>query len=222
MAIQQPLPARCDEPKPLVPATWNEPKPPVAAPQSEPKPPVQPKAPVPAPHAAPKPPAPEQAPHHPQPASNISPAQSEALKIHNQAREAVSKQTSVHRPDLIWDSKLTAAAEQWAQYLASRDAGLQHSSGAERPGQGENLFWISAGGSLATGSQAWVDERKAYHGEKIGEGNFESYGHYTQVIWPSTTHVGVASAKTKSGANFIVGRYSPPGNFTGESAYTGH
>ena len=41
------------------------------------------------------------------------------------------------------------------------------------------------------------------------------------MIWPSTTHVGVASAKSKNGGNFIVGRYSGPGNFTGVSAYTG-
>ena len=26
-----------------------------------------------------------------------------------------------------------------------------------------------------------MNEQKAYHGEKIGEGNFGSYGHYTQV-----------------------------------------
>ena len=28
-------------------------------------------------------------------------------------------------------------------------------------------------------------------------------------------------AKTRNGANFIVGRYSGPGNYTGVSAYTG-
>ncbi len=26
-----------------------------------------------------------------------------------------------------------------------------------------------------------MDERRVYHGERIGEGNFEAYGHYTQV-----------------------------------------
>ena len=26
-----------------------------------------------------------------------------------------------------------------------------------------------------------MNEKKNYHGEKIGEGNFGSYGHYTQV-----------------------------------------
>ncbi|KAL9069617.1 MAG: hypothetical protein Q9161_005416 [Pseudevernia consocians] len=138
--------------------------------------------PLPAVHEHSEPPSHEQPQYHPQPTPRISPPQNEALKIHNQAREAASKQTAVHRPDLIWDSHLAAAAEEWAQYLASRDAGLQHSTGAERPGQGENLYWTSAGGSLADGSQGWVNERKVYHGEKIGEGNFESYGHYTQTV----------------------------------------
>ena len=32
-----------------------------------------------------------------------------------------------------------------------------------------------------TSSRGWVNEQKDYHGEKIGEGNFEAYGHYTQV-----------------------------------------
>ena len=156
--------------------------------------------PLPGVHEQPGPHAHEQAQHHPHSALSISPAQNEALKIHNQgtpasplfsdtyqllifvlARDAVSKSSSVHRAELIWDSHLAAAAEEWAHYLASRDAGLQHSTDAERPGQGENLYWTSAGGTLADGSQCWVNERKMYHGEKIGEGNFESYGHYTQV-----------------------------------------
>lgn len=97
------------------------------------------------------------------------------------ARQAVSKSTSVHRPDLIWDAHLAAAAEQWAQHLVAQGAGLQHSTGDQRPGQGENLYWQSAGGTLANASQSWVNEDKDYHGEKIGEGNFEAYGHYTQV-----------------------------------------
>lgn len=91
----------------------------------------------------------------------------------------------MHRPDLVWDPRLAAAAEEWARHLVARDAGLQHSTGTERPNQGENLYWTSAGGTLADGSQSWVNERTAYHGEKIGEGNFESYGHYTQVCGAS-------------------------------------
>ena len=67
------------------------------------------------------------------------------------------------------------------RHLAQANSGLSHSDNEQRPGQGENLFWMSSGGSLADASQGWVNERKDYHGEKVGEGNFAGYGHYTQV-----------------------------------------
>lgn len=76
-------------------------------------------------------------------------------------------------------------------------------------------------GQLANAAQAWVNEGSAYGGQGIGEGNFGAYGHYTQCVWPTTTAVGMASAVGGSGAWFVVGRYSPPGNYTGVSAYTG-
>jgi len=155
---------------------------------------------------------------------HLTPDQSHALKIHNDAREAASKQHSHPRPQLVWDTHLEAEAMKWAQHLVAQNKGLQHSTGGERPGQGENLYWVSGGGGgniLANASQAWVDESKNYHGEKVGRGNFESYGHYTQVIWPATTKVGVAEATSGDGAKFVVGRYSPQGNFVGQNAWTG-
>ncbi len=155
---------------------------------------------------------------------HLTPDQAHALKTHNDARDAASKQHSHSRSSLVWDAHLEAEAAKWAQHLATDNKGLHHSTGDQRPGQGENLYWMSGGGDgdmLASGSQGWVDECKSYHGEKIGEGNFGSYGHYTQVIWPATTRVGVAEAKSSDGGKFVVGRYSAPGNFTGENAWTG-
>ncbi|KAL6722170.1 hypothetical protein ACLMJK_001277 [Lecanora helva] len=184
-------------------------------------------------------------------AAQLTPDQTKALQIHNEgnfpfpilspnlpplflltfprpqpltllpARKQATQQHGTARPALIWDAHLTSEAEKWAKHLAQLNQGLKHSTGDQRPGQGENLFWYSSGGDLAGASQGWVNEQKSYHGEKIGEGNFEAYGHYTQVIWPSTTRVGLASAKSSNGGNFIVGRYSPPGNFSGESAWSG-
>ncbi|KAL7624220.1 hypothetical protein AAE478_005779 [Parahypoxylon ruwenzoriense] len=65
----------------------------------------------------------------------------------------------------------------------------------------------------------WIGEEKNYHGEPIGQGNFGSYGHYTQCMWKSTTKLGVGSAKDAKGTVYVVGRYSPPGNFTGQKPY---
>lgn len=88
-----------------------------------------------------------------------------------------------------------------------------------------------------------MDEAKNYHGEPIGQGNFASYGHYSkssrstlrscpagrgtlanrvhaaQCMWKSTKKLGMASAKSAKGGTYIVGRYSPPGNWSGQKPY---
>jgi uncharacterized protein YkwD len=98
--------------------------------------------------------------------------QSTALRIHNNARSAQ------HLNALHWDPSLAVAATNYAQHLAQINK-LQHSSGS---GQGENLYWTSTSdpNALKDGSQAWINERPNYHGEKIPEGNFGSYGHYSE------------------------------------------
>lgn len=35
--------------------------------------------------------------------------------------------------------------------------------------------------TLVEGSVAWINEKPNYHGQNIPDGNFSSYGHYTQV-----------------------------------------
>ncbi|KAL8852000.1 MAG: hypothetical protein Q9221_003105 [Calogaya cf. arnoldii] len=151
----------------------------------------------------------------------MSEGEKKALQLHNQARREISQQTGHKRPDLIWDNKLEQDATAYAQHLCRLNKGLQHSSGDQRPGQGENLAWSKPKGSLEGGSTMWLNEKKNYHGEKIGEGNFASYGHYTQCIWPTTKRLGVGMAKDDDGGVFVVGRYAPTGNWSGKSAYTG-
>jgi uncharacterized protein YkwD len=125
----------------------------------------------------------------------------------------------VKRPDLVWDDHLAADAQKWANHLAETNT-FAHEG---MRGEGENLFMQMGGGHqpFKRGVEAWVNEKKDYHGEKIGEGQFAKYGHYTQVIWPSTTKVGMATATGKNGHQVIVGRYSPPGNFSGRTAFNG-
>jgi hypothetical protein len=45
-------------------------------------------------------------------------------------------------------------------------------------------------------------------------GNWEDVGHYTQIVWPTTTRVGCAIAST-SRTDYLVCRYSPAGNIDG-------
>ncbi|TGJ83598.1 hypothetical protein E0Z10_g5161 [Xylaria hypoxylon] len=120
---------------------------------------------------------------------------------------------------LAWDNQLANNAEAYAKHLVQIGK-LEHSSGDQRPNQGENLAWFSASSTPLLGSaNMWLAEEKNYHGEPIGQGNFGSYGHYTQCMWKSTTKVGMGLAKDAKGGVYVVGRYSPPGNMVGQKPY---
>ena len=133
------------------------------------------------------------------------------LDTHNVARARYG------RTPLIWDDGLERDARTWAQHLA-RTQRFEH---ADVQGQGENL-WMGtrAAFPLASMVQDWVDEDRYLKSGKFPNvsttGNWTDVGHATQLLWPSTTHVGCA--KASSAANdYMVCRYSPPGNWTGEA-----
>lgn len=139
------------------------------------------------------------------------------LQIHNSERSAVGS------PDLTWSNSLASDAESWAQHLAQIGS-LQHATGT---GQGENLAYVSdSRGPSAISTeqllQGWVNEKSNYHGGPITAADFESgkpmIGHYTQMVWKTTTEVGCGTA-TSGDKVFLVCRYSPPGNYIGQSPY---
>ena len=107
--------------------------------------------------------------------------------------------------------------------MASREQ-IYHSQNNSREGQGENLYMTTATDREYSGrnaSQAWYEEIQLYTYAPINSGanDFAAIGHYTQMIWKNTTEVGMALAVSKSGATYVVARYSPPGNFVGETPY---
>jgi hypothetical protein len=78
---------------------------------------------------------------------------------------------------LIWDDNLASAAQQWAAHCAQIND-LVHGS------DGENLFMYEGTNATANfngAAQDWCGEIVNYSGQPIGQGNFASYGHYTQV-----------------------------------------
>lgn len=58
----------------------------------------------------------------------------------------------------------------------------------------------------------WVAEAPQYSGSYS-----PATGHWTQVVWKSTTAVGCGAARCSFGS-FVVCRYSPPGNVMGQFA----
>lgn len=139
----------------------------------------------------------------------------EALDFHNKVR------ADVRSPQLKWSEDLAWYAQLWADHLAI-DCKLEHrpSGGPWAQKHGENIFW--GGGENYTAldaSESWYSEIKDYKYGKLNNNNWYKTGHYTQMVWKKTTHVGMGVAYCKSGAQLIVANYNPPGNYMGEKPY---
>ena len=146
-----------------------------------------------------------------------------SLQVHNDARKEVGVS------ELSWSNSLAEDALLWAKNLALKDD-MYHSSNESRPGQGENLSYSyrSSNGNPTfsetpgkDASSAWYNEIKDYTYAEIGSSKNANVviGHYTQMIWNTTTEVGMARAISTSGSVYVVARYSPQGNWIGRQPY---
>jgi hypothetical protein len=137
------------------------------------------------------------------------------LAAHNVERDRVGT------PPLRWDHDLAAAAAIWARELV--DSGRWEHDPA-RHGHGENL-WTGWGRRLWTPEEMvgeWTVEKRLYvrgvFPNVSRTGDWTAVGHYTQMVWRETTHVGCAIA-ARDNRTVLACRYSPPGNIRGLRAY---
>jgi len=127
------------------------------------------------------------------------------LAAHNRERALVG-----HAP-LAWDPDLAASAASYGPTLASIHR-LVHSPREGRPGQRENLA-MAWHGTLTP--EAFVD---LWSREKMElRGQWEDVAHYTQMVWPTTTRVGCAIYAADW--DYLICRYSPPGNIDGKPVF---
>jgi hypothetical protein len=115
---------------------------------------------------------------------------------------------------VAWSDEVASTSQEWANHLRdTMDCGLEHAQGT---GYGENL----AAGTNVDAERAvdmWASEEENY--TYSPEYDFESNtGHYTQIVWRDTTHIGCASASCDR-SNVVVCRYDPPGNFIGRDIF---
>ena len=113
-------------------------------------------------------------------------------------------------PPLRWSEELAARAQSWADHLAASGCGLVHS----QSGLGENL---AAGSSGAFSPERivglWYEEAALYD---FARGGFSmETGHFTQLVWLSSTQLGCGIA-TCGGLDVWVCNYDPPGNYEGQ------
>jgi len=141
------------------------------------------------------------------------------LKSHNDARAAVGA------PALVWSSALARDAGAFAVKLA-RERRFEHSPQPRgSPVQGENL-WMGTKTAYAYAemSGGWVDERRLFKRGRFPDvsrnGKWADVGHYSQIIWRTTTQVGCAVASNATD-EYLVCRYLASGNVFGFDPMTG-
>ncbi|MBS1627671.1 MAG: hypothetical protein JSR09_09480 [Bacteroidetes bacterium] len=119
---------------------------------------------------------------------------------------------------LQWSDILSKEAEQYALQLAKTNT-FKHST--NRNNEGENL-WMGTANAYTIKDMlgSWTEEAKdfVYNIFPNCSKNGNVVGHFTQIVWRTTTQVGCAIA-TNGNNDYLVCRYFPAGNWIGEKPY---
>ncbi|XP_010468081.1 PREDICTED: pathogenesis-related protein 1-like, partial [Camelina sativa] len=135
----------------------------------------------------------------------------EFLQAHNMARESAGV------PPLQWNKGLARYADKWAKQRQP-DCNMIHSNGP----YGENLFWYRRRRtwSMERVVTKWFEERFNYDTKTNTCASGQKCGHYTQMVWRTTTAVGCARVKCNNRRGYlVVCEYDPRGNYEGESPF---
>ena len=151
------------------------------------------------------------------------------LAAHNRERALVGA------PPLQWDSTLADHAASYGPTLA-RLGTLVHSPREGRPGERENLA-MAWHGTMSAEQLVGMWSREKLLLERGNSapncpqqfgcllfpatsrtGRWEDIAHYTQMVWASTSRVGCAIYSADW--DYLICRYSPPGNIDGKPIFT--
>lgn len=146
--------------------------------------------------------------------------QSILLRAHNDERIAHGL------PPLAWSADLAnSAGRSAAALIATGDPLAAHRRRGVVRAYGENLWLGSRGAYDYTHMVSrWLDERSHYANGAVpnisNSGNWADAGHYSQIIWRTTTRIGCAIASSDR-LDVLICQYDPPGNVAGYNALTG-
>lgn len=134
----------------------------------------------------------------------------EALDAHNRFRAKHGC------PPLAHNQELSNIAKNYAQYLAGRRTMVHSSNKYRGDNLGENLAYaFDSTKDFYSGEQAskqWYDEIKDHDFQRDHQ---KGTGHFTQLVWKSSTDVGFGVARAADGSFYAVANYYPAGNFIG-------
>ncbi|TMW69098.1 hypothetical protein Poli38472_001254 [Pythium oligandrum] len=128
------------------------------------------------------------------------------LNAHNKVRAEVGV------PLLEWDENLAKKGKDWATHMEKNNF-FAHNTPGQTDYQMNNLY----------GGTTCIDAVNAFYAEKsklpadrvVRAESYMQYGHYTMMVWRSTTRVGCGRGPTKNVACY----YETPGNMIGQAAY---
>jgi len=129
----------------------------------------------------------------------------------------INNYRNIHQASpIVWDSTIAVFSQNWANYLLKNHL-FQHSDNSL---YGENLAYLRGYGSdlvalIKLSIDMWYNEYKLY--DFLKPMFSEKTGHFTALVWKSTTHFGLGFAiNKKTKAAYITMNMSPPGNVIDE------
>jgi hypothetical protein len=154
-------------------------------------------------------------------AGPATPAQSAWLTPQNTVRAQAKPTPSPPLTFFTWSDAAAQVAQAWANNCV-----YEHN--VNRGNRGENIAADAPPGGLTVTQVValWAGEAAFYDYATNTCAAGEDCGHYTQIVWRSTTAVGCGMATCTTGSPFGSGSwdfwvcdYEPPGNFVGQKPY---
>lgn len=148
-----------------------------------------------------------------------------ALEVHNCARKTVSPAASTPIAPMTWNATAASTAQSWANGCAYGHGGLN--------GYGQNIYAAASSGpgvtkTLSDAALLWASEEPYYNYSANTCAAGKVCGHYTQMVWSSTTQLGCGLKFCTTGSpwgasfpnwTFVVCDYNPEGNWIGDRPY---
>jgi hypothetical protein len=142
----------------------------------------------------------------------------------NAARSAVGE------APLTWNPIAAQVAQAYASgcsFNHNANRNTQYAALGGSGGLGENLAAGAPSQSVSAAVASWVGEQAYYNHATNTCSASQGCGHYTQIVWSTTTSVGCAQVHCTTNSPFTnftqwdlsVCDFSPPGNVSGQSPY---
>jgi len=145
----------------------------------------------------------------PEPTPGLDEWEQSLLNKHNELR-------ALHgAPPLVWDANLKAHAQAQADWCQENNT-LGHGNQGEDNVEGQNCFMSSPPAKGPRVVEDWYSEIVDFNWDEPSctQGKTgQPVGHFTQVVWKSSTHVGAARS---ADGMWVAANYLPGGNMMGE------